>query len=351
MFKQLFSDNRIFIAAVCLLVFLAGGLIYLIVVKSHARRDVQRTQKIVEQLQTPKTERQPAPGGHYHADGTYHVGSHETHAPAPQQESDVVEVIETENGAGLEFIEIPDIPPDPLSETQIQELYAGLPPSAVPENLPEHLKLPQAYKNRYSPDKSDPNAPSITEVRSFMKQVIEYAIANHNPKRPIAEVWPAFMEAEIIYNTLAAQHLGKFPGYTGGSRIEWAYEQFWAFPEVSEVRNSGEYFNSLPTLVYDVEMGLEDPNWNVTTLPDGRTFRMRRNHNYEFKYPGGGYGIEYYRRGDPKHVVIDNVFEISDAELEALSGWNYNFNPYTGKPITLYREPTYVETESGFLTQ
>ena len=80
MFKQLLSDNRLFIPAVCLLVFIAGGLIYLIVVKSHARRDVQRTQKIVAQRSNPQTgeiEPQPAPGGHYHADGTYHVGSHE----------------------------------------------------------------------------------------------------------------------------------------------------------------------------------------------------------------------------------------------------------------------------------
>ena len=282
-----------------------------------------------------------------------HPSPHETPAEVSKPPVEVSAPTAPEKLAGLEFIEIPDIPPDPLSETDIRALYAGLPPSAVPENLPEHLKLPEAFKKfPYAIYRDDPNVPSLTEVRAFMQQVIDYAIANHNPKRPIAEVWPAFMEAERIYNTLAAQHLGKFPGGTGGGNIEWGYEQFWAFPEVHELWQDGEHYNSLPTLVYDVELGLEDPNWNVTTLPDGRTFRMRRNHSYEFKYPGGGYRISYTRpENTVKNVVIDDVFEISDAELESLSGWNYNFNPYTGGPITLYCEPTYVETQSGFLVE
>ena len=321
-----------------LLAVIGFGLFY---ARQVSKQEPVKVYKTVE-VEKPETPKPPPPGetaesGHWHGD-EWHAEPH-------------AETQEAERLAGVEFIEMPENPPDLLPEAEKEALYAQLPSSAVPENIPEHLKLPEAFKNRYSPDKSDPNAPSITEVRAFMQQVIEYAIANHNPKRPIAEVWPAFMEAEMVYNTLAAQHLGKFPGYTGGSRIEWAYEQFWAFPEVSEVKNSGEYFNSLSTLVYDVELGLEDPNWNVTTLPDGRTFRMRRNHRYEFNYPGGGYRIGLSRPEHSKLVVIDNVFEISDAELEALSGWNYNFNPYTGKPITLYREPSYVVTQSGFLTE
>ena len=84
MLKQLLSDNRIFTAAVCLLVFIAGGLLYLQTVKQEGRRAVQRTQEIVEQRQTPQPQTQPAEtgGGHYHPDGTYHVGPHEAETPA-----------------------------------------------------------------------------------------------------------------------------------------------------------------------------------------------------------------------------------------------------------------------------
>ena len=93
MFKRLFSDNRIFIAAVCLLVFIAAGLLYLQTVKRDAQREVQRTQEIVTQRQTPTTQAQPArpkpppPGetaetGHWHGD-VWHTQPHE--APAEGQ--------------------------------------------------------------------------------------------------------------------------------------------------------------------------------------------------------------------------------------------------------------------------
>ena len=88
MFKQLLNDNRIFSAIVCVLVFIAGGLVYLQVVKSQTRRDIQSTQERIKPLQTPQPQTQTAPGGHYHPDGTYHVGSHEAHSPAAGVETD-----------------------------------------------------------------------------------------------------------------------------------------------------------------------------------------------------------------------------------------------------------------------
>ena len=84
MFKQLLSDKRIFGAIVCVIVFVAGGLLYLNAVKQKAARDVQRTQETITQQQTPKTEAQPqnpivseTEHGHTHADGTFHAQPHE----------------------------------------------------------------------------------------------------------------------------------------------------------------------------------------------------------------------------------------------------------------------------------
>ena len=83
MLKQLLDDNRIFSALVCVLVFIASGLLYLQTLKHQAKRDVQRTQENVQQMQTPQPQTQPAEtgGGHYHPDGTYHVGPHDAHTP------------------------------------------------------------------------------------------------------------------------------------------------------------------------------------------------------------------------------------------------------------------------------
>ena len=82
MFKQLLSQKRLFYGLVCFLVFIAAGWLYLNRVKSQAKRDVQGTQEIVEEHQTPKTEAEPATGGHSHPNGTFHAGPHESDAPS-----------------------------------------------------------------------------------------------------------------------------------------------------------------------------------------------------------------------------------------------------------------------------
>ena len=90
MFKQLLSDTRIFYGLVCLLVFIAGGLLYLQTVKQEGRRAVQRTQEIATQQLPPKTEAQstslkpPPPGetaesGHWHGD-VWHTEQHDSPA-------------------------------------------------------------------------------------------------------------------------------------------------------------------------------------------------------------------------------------------------------------------------------
>ena len=63
MLKQLLDDNRIFSALVCVLVFIASGLLYLQTVKQKGRRAVQHTQENVQQMQTPPPETQPAESG------------------------------------------------------------------------------------------------------------------------------------------------------------------------------------------------------------------------------------------------------------------------------------------------
>ena len=92
MFKKLLSDNRIFGAIVCVLVFIAGGLLYVQFVQRQASRDIQRTQDILEQRDTPQTgeaEPQTEAGGHFHADGTWHAEPHAPATPKPAPPSAV----------------------------------------------------------------------------------------------------------------------------------------------------------------------------------------------------------------------------------------------------------------------
>ncbi len=251
-------------------------------------------------------------------------------------------------------VEYLEAPPEQLSNAEIASLHAGLPPSSVQEDIPERYQLPKEWRNVYAYEagkerQTNPDIP-LTEMQEFLYQVTVYVVENHNPGRPIAEVWPAFMEAEFIYNSLAEQDLGFFPGEYGGSRVEWDYEQVWGFPEVYELVlnhiKEGSKPNPLTYLVYQIELGLDSPNWNVIPLPDGRSFRTRRNYYYEFRYPGGGYSCNFVSKEKAERVVVvDNIFETSDEELERISGWDYNINPFTGRTIKRYRAQSTPEPD------
>ena len=80
MLKQLLSDNRLFGAIVCIIVFIAGGLLYLQFAQRQTARDVQHTQELLQQRDNPQTGEtapQTEADGHFHADGTWHDERHE----------------------------------------------------------------------------------------------------------------------------------------------------------------------------------------------------------------------------------------------------------------------------------
>ena len=255
--------------------------------------------------------------------------------PAPEPE--------TLDGVYVDVHPLDPEPVEPLSDDERAQLHAGLPPSAVPENIPERYRLPEEWKNLYgrSEDGQLNEDIPLAEIQAFFHELYVYVVENHNPKRPIAEAWPAFMEADIIYNTLAEQELGFFPRNHGGSNFGWVYEQVWAFPEFFELYlenvKRGDTTNTQKYWVYEVEMGGDSPNWNSFTLPDGRGFRIRRNTIYEFRYNGGGFTLDMFPDSISKRIVVENPHELSDEELARIGGWDYNINPYTGKPITVYR--------------
>jgi len=241
---------------------------------------------------------------------------------------------------------MPEPPTAPKRGATVLEsdLHAALPPSAVPDDIPDRYKLPDAWKDLYfirKDGRTNPDIP-LSDIQAFIEEVMVYVVENYNPRRPIAEVWPAFMEASLIYNRLTEQELGVFPGDIGADHVGRAYEQVWAFPEVFEIIleniKRGDTVNSQMYLVYQIEMGLDMPNWNLVIFEDGREFRMRRNTRYQFG--NLEIGLAHPERS-PLIVVNEDTFTVSDAELERISGWNYNINPFTRKPITRYREPSH----------
>ncbi len=210
--------------------------------------------------------------------------------------------------------------------------------------IPEHLKMPPEWYNFHYMEAYD-DEESKEKFEKRLKTIIEEVIENYNPKRPIEDVWPTFIEAEKRYNAESPySHLNPGVPGLGGYRGDWLYKQVWDFPEVFEIilyeepeidGSAGMWLD-----VYQIETGLLGPDWNRFNLPDGRVFRAKHGYKYQFnlrydKERGVHRSSVSFCRSDgstAKLVVID-LDTISDEELELLSGRDYNINPYTGKPI------------------
>ena len=251
--------------------------------------------------------------------------------------------------AGVKYIT--NFPRDP---SRFAHLPAPpLPPSAVPEDCPEHLKLPPelidgVYRGVEPPPENDQFTDQFTgEMVERLRDIVLEIMREHNPKRPYVEIWDQFIEYEKMYRAYAKWELGYTPvASLSASRLDWWYEQVWAFPELMELsiaeddRPLGK--ENRFSMAVDVAMGYMNPDWNKITLKDGRDFFIKGNSRYEFSYSGVTEdGDEWgsttrfsrIRLTESTPVVRIDVTNTSDEALEAMMGWDYTINPITMRPL------------------
>lgn len=204
--------------------------------------------------------------------------------------------------------------------------------------VPAHLACPDEWIGIYFTDYQG----DISELKRTMWARIDEILSEYNPQRPLTEVWPLFIASEKSYmSQVDSQRLN-----IGESqdRLDWMYQTYLDFPEIfvlsqvildsdqNELLRDTEHFDTMRM----VEMGHLDPNVNLHILQDGREFRARTGYNYEEKlitmspdYTSGfmvKIGFGHSVKTAP--IIEIDLMETSDEELEQLSGWNYNINPY-----------------------
>lgn len=248
-----------------------------------------------------------------------------------------------------------DVEHDPSFKKEIFFLESPLPPSSVPDNIPEHLKLPREWIDGQYSGLEDPKPhhwqATPDDVQRFT-DIIREIIRDYNPQRPLSEIWPQYIANEKIYRAVAEEDLGYTPlsGYAF-NRIDWLYEQIWAFPEImnelmfGEKPPLGEEYKLATTL--RIEMGELEPEWNFFRLDDGRPFFAKGETEYHFTYQGlteeglpWEKTIGFSRASDPhnpERTVTIDVRNTSDEELKRLGGWDYSINPITLQPIQYER--------------
>lgn len=280
----------------------------------------------VEPLEKPPPPGETAESGHWHGD-EWHAQPHEAHTPdevsqTPMSPKEKLPLAETEVKADTA----------PLDNT-----LSALPPSAVPENIPEHLKFPPDLRGAYYSTR-DLSSGEERRLQNIFKEIVR----DYNLGRSRASLWHQFIAAEKAYRAHAAQELGRTPaGTMSGDRYDWQYEQTWAFPEIMEcfvAESDPEKIDNFVSAFY-IAMGDRFADHNVHILEDGREFHMRYQNQYVFKYY---YSDEYtltvrdetaHTPGESRPEVVIDVLNTSDAELERLSGWDFRINPITNQPF------------------
>ena len=222
--------------------------------------------------------------------------------------------------------------------------HLPLPPSSVPDDIPEHLKFPDEWKvpyyHRFSEggflDGQEPSMEDSLRVVNMLREIVR----DYNPGRPIGDIWHQYIEYEKMYRAYAEQDLGRTPvAAFSSNRADWQYEQTWAFPEIMEIvlGDSSEDEKFLLVNARLVAMGESEPNWNEHIMHDGRAFYLRGDTTYEFKWTTPA-GVErkttFSRTLNPKATVVIYPDETSDEELERLGWWNFHINPYTLQPVS-----------------
>ena len=199
--------------------------------------------------------------------------------------------------------------------------------------VPEHLLIPEKWVNLHVADLKALGPQEVAEYRTHSGRIVEEVLANHNPNRPISEIWDTYIDMEWARK---AEDEATGKNWLSGGSLSHQFSKLYRFPEIAQLDMSSGIERHRFHDMYMVEMGAFDADWNLHILPDGREFRTETGYLYEFRLTAisedeTAIGTRTFRVGhsgrDAQLVVID-LSDTSDEELERIGGWNYNNHLY-----------------------
>ena len=310
MFRNLISGPWILGGLVFFVLVVGSSLLYSWHVERGIREEEARTVQILQQIEARKVSNYRPQQNEPTATETLgqDIMEDEIDVPVPIDDPerivDDVELLYTE----------PELSkPRGAVQTSLNPFFAN--------GVPEHLQCPEELVGRYAGDLS-------TDEKFKIYQIYQEVVEKYNPNRPLSEVWPQFIEAETYYHANAEPD-NAIPGIAAG-RSDWGVQTILDYPEIVllEVEDAERFSD-----ICMVATGRWDPDWNLHILPDGREFRTDTGYYYEFFFSHGeGLGVTTIRIGHSgrnAQLVKVDLDKTLDEELERLSGWDYNINPYT----------------------
>lgn len=199
--------------------------------------------------------------------------------------------------------------------------------------VPEHLLIPDKWLDLHIEDFTPQE---WAEFEPHGRRVLDEVLAQHNPNRPIGEIWDAYIDMEWARR---AEDKATGKNWLSGGSIGHTFFRIYNFPEIVQLKLSsgieGHRFHDM----YMVDMGVFDPDWNLHTLPDGRPFRTETGYLYEFHLSAvdeediaiNSRTFRVGHSGPDAQLVVVDLSDTSNEELERLGGWNYNYHLYIGE--------------------
>ncbi len=284
---------------------------------------------------TTRTPKPPPPGethetGHWHGD-EWHSEPHDAHAPGEVSERPVEDTA-VEAPTPVETAEAPPAVAAPIeTETNWVNPTSTSSNPLFADGVPKHLQCPPELIGVYFKEIE-------TETVERLQQRAVEILEKWNPNRSLTEVYPAFIEAERWYHANADS---EYAGISmAAHRIDWQFQITLDFPEIGVLaqEDTDRFFH-----MRMIGLGNWSPDFNMFELADGsgRTFRTDADKKYVFTWSSYTDKEDGFTSSTSTHtsgpgngapnaeVIHINLDEITDEELEALQGWNYNINPYT----------------------
>ena len=131
------------------------------------------------------------------------------------------------------------------------------------DDFPEHLKCPEKWVGVYLADLSESE---LFEVVAHADAVAREIAQNHNPNRPLSEIWPRYIEAEKELIGQSEAVLSDLQSkFAAGRRIDRLYDQVRRFPEIQVLRfkegRDGRWAH-----MYLVDIGHSDPDFLMVVI-------------------------------------------------------------------------------------
>lgn len=124
---------------------------------------------------------------------------------------------------------------NPSVDEEQSPFFARMEYFADGTQVPEHLLLPEKWVNLHVEDLKALGPQEVADYRTHGGRIVEEVLANHNPNRPISEIWDTYIDMEWVRK---AEDEAADKNWLSGGSLGHQFSKLYKFPEVAQLEMS-----------------------------------------------------------------------------------------------------------------